>query len=82
MLFILLYFNKNLVYNFKKARYLKIIDQVNSFYLIQKTNENSLQQLSALLEAQQSSRTMSIPALPFYLRQKDMPEGKMIYNCG
>ncbi|CAK1600882.1 unnamed protein product [Parnassius mnemosyne] len=40
-----------------------------------KTNENSLQQLSALLEAQQSSRTMSIPVLQFYLRQKDMPEG-------
>ncbi|XP_013176095.1 PREDICTED: T-cell activation inhibitor, mitochondrial [Papilio xuthus] len=41
-----------------------------------RTNENSLQQLSALIEAQQSSRTMSIPALPFYLRQKDMPEGQ------
>ncbi|CAH2076635.1 unnamed protein product, partial [Iphiclides podalirius] len=40
-----------------------------------KTNENSLQQLSALIEAQQSSRTMSIPALSFYLRKKDMPEG-------
>ncbi|XP_041983194.1 T-cell activation inhibitor, mitochondrial [Aricia agestis] len=40
-----------------------------------KINENSLQQLSALLEAQQSSRHMSVPSLPFYLRQKDMPEG-------
>ncbi|XP_068632591.1 T-cell activation inhibitor, mitochondrial isoform X2 [Battus philenor] len=41
-----------------------------------KTNENSLQQLSALIEAQQSSRCISVPALPFYLRQKDMPEGQ------
>lgn len=40
-----------------------------------KINENSLQQLSALIEAQQSSRNMSIPELSFYLRQKDMPEG-------
>ncbi|CAH0714469.1 unnamed protein product, partial [Brenthis ino] len=40
-----------------------------------KINEHSLQQLSALIEAQQSSRNMSIPALSFYLRQKDMPEG-------
>ncbi|XP_039751126.1 T-cell activation inhibitor, mitochondrial [Pararge aegeria] len=40
-----------------------------------KINENSLQQLSALIEAQQSSHNMSIPSLPFYLRQKDKPEG-------
>lgn len=42
----------------------------------QKINENSLQQLSALLEAQQSSRRISVPPLSFYLRQKDMPEGE------
>ncbi|CAG9785613.1 unnamed protein product [Diatraea saccharalis] len=41
-----------------------------------KINENSLQQLSALLEAQQSSRCLSVPPLPFYLRQKNMPEGE------
>ncbi|XP_063531922.1 T-cell activation inhibitor, mitochondrial [Cydia strobilella] len=41
-----------------------------------KINENSLQQLSALIEAQQSSRRMSIPPLAFYLRQKDMAEGE------
>lgn len=41
-----------------------------------KINENSLQQLSALIEAQQSSRRMSIPPLSFYLRQKDMAEGE------
>ncbi|KAI8422590.1 hypothetical protein MSG28_006378 [Choristoneura fumiferana] len=40
-----------------------------------KVNENSLQQLSALIEAQQSSRRMSIPPLPFYLRQQDMADG-------
>ncbi|OWR54458.1 hypothetical protein KGM_214051 [Danaus plexippus plexippus] len=40
-----------------------------------KTNEHSLQQLSALLEAQQSNRNMTMSTLPFYLRQKDMPEG-------
>lgn len=40
-----------------------------------KVNENSLQQLSALIEAQQSSRNVVIPVLPFYLRQKDMTEG-------
>ncbi|CAK1540600.1 unnamed protein product [Leptosia nina] len=41
-----------------------------------KINEISLQQLSALLEAQQSSRNIHIPVLPFYLRKKDMPEGQ------
>ncbi|XP_028165646.1 T-cell activation inhibitor, mitochondrial isoform X1 [Ostrinia furnacalis] len=41
-----------------------------------KVNENSLQQLSALLEAQQSSRGIAVPPLSFYLRQKDMPEGE------
>lgn len=41
-----------------------------------KINESSLQQLSALLEAQQSSRRLSIPPLSFYLRQKNMPEGE------
>ncbi|XP_048007218.1 T-cell activation inhibitor, mitochondrial isoform X1 [Leguminivora glycinivorella] len=41
-----------------------------------KVNENSLQQLSALIEAQQSSRRISIPPLSFYLRQKDMAEGE------
>ncbi|CAH0581397.1 unnamed protein product [Chrysodeixis includens] len=41
-----------------------------------KINEHSLQQLSALIEAQQSSRRMSVPPLPFYLRQKNMPEGE------
>lgn len=41
----------------------------------QKVNENSLQQLSALLEAQQTNRKVSLPPLSFYLRQKDMPEG-------
>ncbi|KOB67599.1 hypothetical protein OBRU01_19510 [Operophtera brumata] len=41
-----------------------------------KVNEHSLQQLSALLEAQQSSRRLSLPPLSFYLRQKDMPEGE------
>ncbi|KAL4716371.1 hypothetical protein ACJJTC_006733 [Scirpophaga incertulas] len=40
-----------------------------------KVNENSLQQLSALIEAQQSSRRVTVPPLPFYLRQKNMPEG-------
>ncbi|XP_050347357.1 T-cell activation inhibitor, mitochondrial [Nymphalis io] len=40
-----------------------------------KINENSLQLLSALIEAQQSSKNMAIPVLPFYLRQKDMPDG-------
>ncbi|XP_049867845.1 T-cell activation inhibitor, mitochondrial isoform X2 [Pectinophora gossypiella] len=40
-----------------------------------KTNENSLQQLSALIEAQQSSRNLAVPPLPFYLRQKDKPDG-------
>lgn len=40
-----------------------------------KINENSLQQLSALLEAQQTSRRLAVPPLPFYLRQKNMPEG-------
>ncbi|KAI5636131.1 T-cell activation inhibitor, mitochondrial-like [Phthorimaea operculella] len=40
-----------------------------------KINEYSLQQLSALLEAQQSSRRMTVPPLSFYLRQKDKPEG-------
>lgn len=38
-------------------------------------NEHSLQQLSALIEAQQSSRRLSLPPLQFYLRQKDKPEG-------
>ncbi|CAH0406903.1 unnamed protein product [Chilo suppressalis] len=41
-----------------------------------KINESSLQQLSALLEAQQSSRSLSVPPLSFYLRQKNMPEGE------
>ncbi|XP_046962183.1 T-cell activation inhibitor, mitochondrial isoform X2 [Vanessa cardui] len=40
-----------------------------------KINENSLQLLSALIEAQQSSKNMAVPVLPFYLRQKDMPDG-------
>ncbi|XP_026315454.1 T-cell activation inhibitor, mitochondrial isoform X3 [Hyposmocoma kahamanoa] len=40
-----------------------------------KTNEYSLQQLSAFLEAQQSKRSITIPPLSFYVRQKDMPEG-------
>ncbi|CAB3223356.1 unnamed protein product [Arctia plantaginis] len=40
-----------------------------------KINENSLQQLSAVLEAQQSRKRINISSLPFYLRQKDMPEG-------
>ncbi|KAG6445413.1 hypothetical protein O3G_MSEX003921 [Manduca sexta] len=39
------------------------------------TNENSLQQLSAFIEAQQSRRRMSIPPLSFYIRQRDMPDG-------
>ncbi|KAL0831402.1 hypothetical protein ABMA28_002218 [Loxostege sticticalis] len=41
-----------------------------------KVNENSLQQLSAFLEAQQASRRIAVPPLSFYLRQKDMPEGE------
>lgn len=41
-----------------------------------KINESSLQQLSALLEAQQSSKRMPMQPLPFYLRKKDMPEGE------
>ncbi|KAM3964248.1 T-cell activation inhibitor, mitochondrial [Aphomia sociella] len=41
-----------------------------------KINENSLQQLSALIEAQQSSQRLSVPPLSFYLRQKNMPEGE------
>ncbi|XP_047513179.1 T-cell activation inhibitor, mitochondrial isoform X2 [Pieris napi] len=41
-----------------------------------KINEISLQQLSALLEAQQSSRNIATPILPFYLRKNDMPEGQ------
>ncbi|KAG7306024.1 hypothetical protein JYU34_008594 [Plutella xylostella] len=44
-----------------------------------KVNESSLQQLSALLEAQQSSRTMKVPPLPFYLRNKDVSEGEFKY---
>ncbi|VVC95588.1 unnamed protein product [Leptidea sinapis] len=42
-----------------------------------KINEHSLQQLSALIEAQQCSRNITVPNLPFYLRKRDMPEGKM-----
>ncbi|KAL0880994.1 hypothetical protein ABMA27_002145 [Loxostege sticticalis] len=41
-----------------------------------KVNENSLQQLSAFLEAQQAYRRIAVPPLSFYLRQKDMPEGE------
>ncbi|XP_022116656.2 T-cell activation inhibitor, mitochondrial isoform X2 [Pieris rapae] len=41
-----------------------------------KINEISLQQLSALLEAQQSNRNIATPILPFYLRKNDMPEGQ------
>lgn len=44
-----------------------------------KINESSLQQLSALLEAQQSSKRMPMQPLPFYLRKKDMPEGLNIF---
>lgn len=52
--------------------------------IFQKINENSLQQLSAVLEAQQSRKRITISSLPFYLRQKDMPEGKLFiarYCC-
>lgn len=46
-------------------------------YPIQRNiNEHSLQQLSALIEAQQSSKRISVPPLSFYLRQKDMPDGE------
>ncbi|XP_047019192.1 T-cell activation inhibitor, mitochondrial-like isoform X1 [Helicoverpa zea] len=41
-----------------------------------KVNENSLQQLSALIEAQQSSKRLTVPTLSFYLRQKNMPDGE------
>ncbi|XP_062527407.1 T-cell activation inhibitor, mitochondrial [Bombyx mori] len=41
-----------------------------------KINEQSLQQLSAFLEAQQSRRRMVVPPLPFYLRQKNTAEGE------
>ncbi|CAH1646578.1 unnamed protein product [Spodoptera littoralis] len=41
-----------------------------------KINENSLQQLSALIEAQQSSKRISVPPLSFYVRQKDKPDGE------
>ncbi|KAJ0175464.1 hypothetical protein K1T71_008623 [Dendrolimus kikuchii] len=41
----------------------------------QSINEYSLQQLSALIEAQQTRRRLMLPPLQFYLRQKDKPEG-------
>ncbi|KAJ8730703.1 hypothetical protein PYW08_002116 [Mythimna loreyi] len=41
-----------------------------------KINEHSLQQLSALIEAQQSCKKITVPPLSFYLRQKDMPDGE------
>lgn len=47
----------------------------------QKVNEHSLQQLSAVLEAQQSSQRITVPPLPFYLRQQNKPDGKyLVYN--
>lgn len=62
-----------------KSKYLILLPQIFIFIvLFQKTNENSLKQLSSVIETLQSKRTIKPCNLPFYLRDKTYQEGKNV----